>query len=1107
MTTNIHVDFRLDGNSASFGMSGFAEPEKIGTWMIGDTSTLSLPLPTSDSGPRSDEKRRFDISFSVIPELVPGIVETQRLQIIVNDRLALDARIGGPAELQCVIDNDSIGVSSNVEVKFKHPDGIRPLDHGRRDARVLSICLSSLSMREHDDPPADNDNAGSSLPVFDDELLASDLKSIGCRTEVPFPVFGERPVWRSLRSTESPTPLRPLAVENTVWTDEWVISMHRKGSPTIPVQISAYFLRDALVFGHGYVAVRGVLVTCPDVMPAYVKSGIKNGSYDLSSFAKLPLRTIEEPCIVYAGWGVSIYGHVLIEFIPKLHILLSANVLGETRPRLLVQDDIPEWHLAMLSVQFGLTREDFIFFEPQAERILLHQAIVPTLLSRPDGFLPATQDSILAGITLRHYVSAHASVSADLDAGRARDAFAHVLAFGQTDDLEPTAIADSQQEERVAKALFRRKARNLLPLFARHPLDFTFTGSPDVSVIVVLHNNFDLTMQALNSLRHSFPGAIELILIDSGSGDQTRFIGRTVHGAQLVRFDSNIGFVRAANAGVACSTAPVVLFLNNDLELGPDAVVLAVKRLLSDPRIGAVGGKIMRTHGRLHEAGGIIWRDGATLGYMRDASPSAPEANFVRDVDFCSGAFLLVRADLLKQLNGFLDEYAPAWYEDADLCARISRAGFRVVYDPSVVVHHYGYANAAAVGAAQAQSDRSRSVFVRENRHYLRSRYIADQRTTIFARSALVERHILFIEDQVPLRTWGSGFVRSNDVLTVMASLGFRVTVFPMFSSSSDVAAIYADIPETVEVMYDRSLEDLSEFLDSRDGYYETIWVARTHNLDRIRPIVERHVVGKGRPPRIILDTEAVASLRLAARADLLGQTFDLEAAAATELQNASFCQDIIAVSPSEARYLRSLGFSDVSLLGHIRELALTPKDFAERHGLLFVGATHDVGSPNYDGLCWFVDEVLPAVEQELGYETRLTIVGTTAKGVTFERFEHHPRVTLKGELADIGSLYNAHRVFIAPTRFAAGAPYKVYEAASFGLPVVATDLLCNQMEWTSGSDMLCSGVSDPARFAAHIVKLYRDAELWQRIRANAAARIRAENGRDQYVRALQAVL
>ena len=710
-------------------------------------------------------------------------------------------------------------------------------------------------------------------------------------------------------------------------------------------------------------------------------------------------------------------------------------------------------------------------------------------------------------INLRHYVSSHASVSVDLDAGRVRDAFAHVLAFGQAEGLEQAPIEEGSEEERVAKALFRLKAQNLLPLFARHPLDFAFDGKPDVSVIVVLRDNFALTMQALSSLRRSFPGSIELILIDSGSSDQTRFIGRYVHGAQLLRFDTNIGFVRAANAGVVCSTAETVLFLNNDLELGPDAVVLALRRLLSDPRIGAVGGKIIRTHGRLQEAGSIIWRDGVTLGYMRDASPCAPEANFVRDVDFCSGAFLMVRADLLKTLNGFRAEFAPAYYEDADLCARISQAGFRVVYDPSVVIHHYEYGSAAAVRSVQAQSDRSRRVFVRENKNYLRSRYIADLRTTIFARSASVERHILFIEDQVPLRALGSGFVRSNDVLKVMASLGFRVTVFPIFSSGSDVAAIYADIPETVEVMYDRSLEDLAEFLDRRDGYYETIWVARTHNLDRIRPSVERHVVGKGRPPRIVLDTEAVASLRNAARAALRSEAFDLEAAAANEFQNASFCQDIVAVSESEAHFLRSLGFADVSLMGHIRELAITKRSFVERRGLLFVGAIHAIDSPNYDGLCWFVDDVLPLVEKELGFETRLTIVGYTADGVTLDRFENHARITLRGEVADTESLYNSHRVFVAPARFAAGAPYKVYEAASFGLPVVATDLLCQQLGWESGVEILSGDASDPVQYAAQIVSLYRDAELWHRIREKASERLVAENGPEQYIRALQAIL
>ena len=77
----------------------------------------------------------------------------------------------------------------------------------------------------------------------------------------------------------------------------------------------------------------------------------------------------------------------------------------------------------------------------------------------------------------------------------------------------------------------------------------------------------------------------------------------------------------------------------------------ALKRLKSDRRIGAVGGKLLRAHGRLEAAGGIVWRDGTTLGYLRDASPLAAEANFLRDVDFCSAAFPRVRADLLRRIG------------------------------------------------------------------------------------------------------------------------------------------------------------------------------------------------------------------------------------------------------------------------------------------------------------------------------------------------------------------------------------------------------------------------------------------------------------------------
>ncbi len=126
--------------------------------------------------------------------------------------------------------------------------------------------------------------------------------------------------------------------------------------------------------------------------------------------------------------------------------------------------------------------------------------------------------------------------------------------------------------------------------------------------------------------------------------------------------------------------------MDSAVELAPGALAAALRRLQSDAGIGAVGGKLVGAHGRLEAAGGIVWRDGTTLGYLRDGSPLAPEANFVRDVDFCSTTFLLLRAALLHQLEGFDEAFAASGYADVDLCLRIAEAGSRVVYDPAVVV-------------------------------------------------------------------------------------------------------------------------------------------------------------------------------------------------------------------------------------------------------------------------------------------------------------------------------------------------------------------------------------------------------------------------------------
>jgi O-antigen biosynthesis protein len=146
-------------------------------------------------------------------------------------------------------------------------------------------------------------------------------------------------------------------------------------------------------------------------------------------------------------------------------------------------------------------------------------------------------------------------------------------------------------------------------------------------------------------------------------------------------------------------------------------------------------------------------------------------------------------------------------------------------------------------------------------------------------------------------------------------------------------------------------------------------------------------------------------------------------------------------------------------------------------------------------------------VEQALGWQTRLTVVGYAASGASLERFANHRRVTLRGWIGDIEPFYDQHRIFVAPTRYAAGQPYKVYEAASFGLPVVATELLRRQMNWDNGQDLLSAESDSPELFAKQIIALYQDETLWRRVRANALDRLRRENSRERYVEAIEHVL
>lgn len=656
---------------------------------------------------------------------------------------------------------------------------------------------------------------------------------------------------------------------------------------------------------------------------------------------------------------------------------------------------------------------------------------------------------------LGRYVRDNPQVQADLAAHRAPNAFAHYLTIGRVAGFRggPAALRRLNLDDAVE--LFQLRARAMLPGLVRGGLDFSCRGTPSVTVIIATQDRFVSLMATLASLRGAYDGAMEVLVLDRGSRDETPMLERFVTGLRVLAFTSEADALPMLNAAIPCASAPAILLLSDTVEVMRGALHLGLQRLISDETAGAVGGLVLRADGSPAEA--------------------APAA--VREVDFCADEFLLIRTETLRRIGALDETLGDAAVADA--CLRIIQAGQRVIYDPAVVVQR----------TAPAPE---------------RTRHLPDRRA---AKPARELRRVLFIDDSVPLRLIGSGFVRSNDLVRAMLTLDCDVTVFPLGPSKGGPATLAAEMPEQAEVILDGDVGELRPFLRARGRGFDVIWIARTHNLRLVRSALEAVFPDRAERPLIVLDTEAIASLRAGARAAVRGETFDQDAALRQEFAQASFCDRVVAVSAREAQVLTELGVPAVSVIGHTLPPRPGAAPFAARAGLLFLGAMHEAGSPNHDALGWFIASVLPLIEQELGWQTALTVAGYAGPGVLAEEWQHHPRVTLIGAVADVAPLYEQHRVFIAPTRFAAGLPYKLHEAAAFGLPAVATSLLAGQLGWTDGNELLAADVADPAGFAARVVRLYRDEALWLGLREAALTRVAQDAAYEPFRAALNRVL
>ncbi len=232
-----------------------------------------------------------------------------------------------------------------------------------------------------------------------------------------------------------------------------------------------------------------------------------------------------------------------------------------------------------------------------------------------------------------------------------------------------------------------------------------------LAIVIVNYRTAAMTLDCIRSLAPQVEelGDVRVVVVDNGSADgSAQFIQEEAHREcwnwiTVVSLPMNVGFAAGNNRGLEqIGSCEYVLLLNSDTLVHDGCLLHCMMAMRANPKIGAMSCLLLNTDGspqvtarrfspparQIVCALGLPWRLPRLFGWA-DPQDAWDRTTTRRDVDWIGGAFMFCRADLLHELKGF-DEDFFFYGEDYHLCHRIHRAGYRIVYDPSVSITHLG---------------------------------------------------------------------------------------------------------------------------------------------------------------------------------------------------------------------------------------------------------------------------------------------------------------------------------------------------------------------------------------------------------------------------------
>lgn len=608
-------------------------------------------------------------------------------------------------------------------------------------------------------------------------------------------------------------------------------------------------------------------------------------------------------------------------------------------------------------------------------------------------------------------------------------------------------------------------------------ISFSSSTQPLVSIIIPVYGKIDYTLSCLRSIDQYRPDmAFEVIVVDDKSPDDSLGILAKIPGLRIIANSENIGFIRSCNQGAFSAKGEYLYFLNNDTEVTEHWLKELVNTFTTLPGTGLVGSKLIYPDGKLQEAGGIIWQDGSAWNFGRQQDPLLPIYNYAREVDYCSGASIMLTRDLFNQLGGFDEHFIPAYCEDSDLALKVREKGYRVIYQPlSVVVHHEGIScgTDATDGVKFHQTQNTKKLFSRWESRF--KQHQKNGECVDNAKDRSMKRRVLVLDHCTPTPDQDAGSVTALNLMILLSNMGFVVTFIPEdnFLYMPEYTPLLQKIG--IEVLYAPYCTSVQDHLAEYGNRYELALLFRPVVAERHMKAVRQYC----KNIKILYHAHDLHFLRMSREAALQNNSARHQAIKRMKhLEYDTLLQADASIIHSETE-IEMLRKEVHKAKTHLFPLTLnipgTQSALQDRRDIVFIGGS--AHPPNIDAIQFFVKDVMPLLRKQLP-GVRFYVVGNNPQQDILDLATDD--VIITGLVKELPPFLDKMRVAVAPLRYGAGIKGKIGSTMASGLPTVATSIATEGMALTHEENIL---IADSKEAIANAVcRAYLEEPLWHQL-------------------------